>query len=47
LVAEIEHDCISSRTKDALTKLKADGMKLGWPVGEAKKLRRPNRQQDR
>lgn len=39
LVAEIERDFISSRTKEALAKRKADGMKLGRPVGGAKKLR--------
>lgn len=39
LVAEIERDFISSRTKEALAKRKADGMKLGRPVGPAKNLR--------
>lgn len=39
LVAEIERDFISSRTKEALAKRKADGMKLGRPTGPAKKLR--------
>jgi DNA invertase Pin-like site-specific DNA recombinase len=39
LVAEIERDFISSRTKEALAKRKAEGMKLGRPVGAAKKLR--------
>ena len=39
LVAEIERDFISSRTKEALAKRKADGMVLGRPVGPAKKLR--------
>lgn len=39
LVAEIERDFISARTKEALAKRKADGMKLGRPTGPAKKLR--------
>ena len=39
LVAEIERDFISSRTKEALAKRKAEGMKLGRPTGGVKKLR--------
>jgi DNA invertase Pin-like site-specific DNA recombinase len=39
LVAEIERDFISSRTKEALAKRKAEGMKLGRPVGASKKLK--------
>lgn len=39
LVAEIERDFISSRTKEALAKRKADGMRLGRPPGAVKKLR--------
>ena len=39
LVAEIERDFISSRTKEALTKRKADGIKLGRPVGGAINLK--------
>jgi DNA invertase Pin-like site-specific DNA recombinase len=39
LVAEIERDFISSRTKEALAKRKADGVILGRPSGPAKKLR--------
>jgi DNA invertase Pin-like site-specific DNA recombinase len=39
LVAEIERDFISSRTKEALAKRKAEGMKLGRPVGGAKNLK--------
>lgn len=39
LVAEIERDFISSRTKEALAKRKAEGMKLGRPVGASKNLK--------
>ena len=39
LVAEIERDFISARTKEALAKRKADGIKLGRPAGPAKNLR--------
>jgi DNA invertase Pin-like site-specific DNA recombinase len=39
LVAEIERDFISSRTKEALAKRKADGMQLGRPPGKAKRLK--------
>lgn len=39
LVAEIERDFISSRTKEALAKRKAEGMRLGRPPGAEKKLR--------
>jgi DNA invertase Pin-like site-specific DNA recombinase len=39
LVAEIERDFISARTKEALAKRKAEGMKLGRPIGPARKLR--------
>jgi len=39
LVAEIERDFISARTKEALAKRKADGIKLGRPAGHTKKLR--------
>lgn len=39
LVAEIERDFISARTKEALAKRKADGVQLCRPAGPAKKLR--------
>ena len=39
LVAEIERDFISARTKEALAKRKAEGMKLGRPAGPARTLR--------
>jgi DNA invertase Pin-like site-specific DNA recombinase len=39
LVAEIEREFISSRTKEALAKRKAEGMKLGRPLGAAKNLK--------
>ena len=39
LVAEIERDFISARTKEALAKRKAEGARLGRPPGAVKKLR--------
>ena len=39
LVAEIQRDFISSRTKEALAKRKAEGMKLGRPVAASKNLK--------
>jgi DNA invertase Pin-like site-specific DNA recombinase len=39
LAAEIERDFISSRTKEALAKRKAEGMILGRPAGPAKVLK--------
>lgn len=39
LVAEIERDFISARTKEALAKRKTDGIKLGRPIGPARTLR--------
>lgn len=39
LVAQIEREFISSRTKEALAKLKATGKQLGRPKGEARFLK--------
>lgn len=39
LVAEIERDFISVRTKEALAKRKSDGVKLGRPPGKMKNLK--------
>lgn len=39
LVAQIEREFISSRTKEALQKRKMDGMTLGRPKGEAETLK--------
>lgn len=39
LAAEIEREFISARTKEALAKRKADGMKLGRPEGKAAKVK--------
>jgi len=39
LLAAIERDFISARTKEALAKRKGEGMKLGRPVGLSKNLR--------
>jgi DNA invertase Pin-like site-specific DNA recombinase len=38
LAAEIERDFISQRTREGLARCKADGIVLGRPPGEAKKL---------
>lgn len=39
LVAQIEREFISSRTKEALQKRKLDGMTLGRPKGESETLK--------
>lgn len=39
LAAQIEHEFISARTKEALAKRKNDGLKLGRPKGEADLLK--------
>ncbi|WP_341763545.1 recombinase family protein [Candidatus Tisiphia endosymbiont of Beris chalybata] len=42
LAAQIEREFISSRTKEALAKLKQDGIKLGRPKGQAQLLKLDN-----
>lgn len=46
MVAEIEREFISQRTKIALAKLKAEGQQLGRPRGEAKHHKLDNRRNE-
>ena len=45
MVAEIERDLISARTKEALAMRKAQGMKLGRPRGPGKSKLDPHRKE--
>ena len=45
MAAEIEHDLISSRTKEALQARKAAGVKLGRPIGPGKSKLDPFREE--
>jgi DNA invertase Pin-like site-specific DNA recombinase len=46
LAAEIERDLISSRTKEALTKVKSDGRRLGRPKGSLSKSKLDGKEGD-
>ena len=47
LVAEMERDFISMRTKEALTRKKNDGFKLGRPVGSESKILKLDQHKER
>ena len=46
LAAEIERDLISSRTKEALAKVKSDGRRLGRPKGSLSKSKLDGKEGD-